>query len=537
MRRPRSLIVGSALGLLLVGMAMVGGSAGAQIAPLACGSTITANTTLTADVGPCNTGNGLIVRGSNFVLNLNGHRVFSDAPLPRNSGVDADGIWVPADVVGIKLVDATNVTVTNGTVERFNAGVSIEGGSANTVVNVTSQNNQGPCIGEDFSTFATGQYGDGIVVFGSPNNRLLNNTIRNNGPFSGVALVANDVFITRAVAPYPSGSTVSGNTIEDNNICFADIGIRVEGPGATGTRVTNNTVRRNFQEGIVVHPVNVIDFRPIFQNPPACQNRGFPSPTLPQCPIQNPLNPTNDGAMITGNTVEANGFGGRQINAGPNAANAPSNETASGINLLAFCGYGANSNTNGSIVQGNTVRGNAGDGILAGGCPLGQNPAAGTFPGVTNSRIVQNTSVNNNARGCGVLPAAVGCGSRPTVARADLHDSTNEMTCPSTNAAAQAVCAGLGFTAPPASGPFVGTRVTQPGGTACDNNIWYGNRYGTAFPACTTLGGTQIGSVAAAPAATATGGRNTAQADDSGAPARGADEPAARPYPLRSRAQ
>lgn len=521
--------MGSAMAILFLGMAVVSTAASAQVTTVGCGSVITSNTTLTADVGPCNIGDGLRVTGTNFTLNLNGHRVFSSQPLPRNIGVDSTGIYVPADVVGIKLVNATGVTVTNGTVDHFNAGISIEGGSTNTVSNVTSQMNQGPCIGEDFSTFAIGEYGDGIVDFGSPNNRLLNNTLRNNGPFSGIALVANTTLITKAVPPYPSGNIISGNTVEDNNICFADIGIRVEGPGASNNTLSNNIVRRSFNEGITVNPVNAIDFGPLFQNPPACQNRGFPSPTLPQCPIQNPLNPTNDNNILSGNTVDQNGYGGPEVDAGPNAHNMPSFQAATGINLLSFCGYGADSNATGNIVQGNTVTRNAGDGIGVGGCPLGQNPANGTFPGYTNTKIVGNTSVNNNGRGCGTLPAVPGCGSRPTTARFDLHDSTNEMVCPSTSASTQAVCAGLGFAPPPATPTaFVGTRVSQPGGRPCDNNIWYGNRYGTAFPLCTTLGGQQIASTPVT-AATAAGPSSSLAAEGDGATATATDHP----YPLR----
>ncbi|MDQ6725638.1 MAG: right-handed parallel beta-helix repeat-containing protein [Actinomycetota bacterium] len=518
------------MAMLFLGMTVVGTAASAQVSTVGCGSVITSNTTLTADVGPCDTGNGLIVRGSNFTLNLNGHRVYSNQPLPRNVGVDSSGIYIPADVVGIKLVNATGVTVTNGTVDHFNAGISIEGGSTNTVSNVTSQMNQGPCIGEDFSTFAIGEYGDGIVDFGSPNNRLLNNTLRNNGPFSGMALVANTTAITKAVPPYPSGNIISGNTVEDNNICFADIGIRVEGPGASNNTLSNNTVRRSFNEGITINPVNVIDFTPLFQSPPACQNRGFPSPTLPQCPIQNPLNPTNDNNILSGNTVDQNGYGGAETNAGPNAPNRASLQTATGINLLSFCGYGADSNATGNIVQGNTVTRNAGDGIGVGGCPLGQNPAAGTFPGYTNTRIAGNTSVNNNGRGCGTLPVTPGCGSRPATANFDLHDRTNEMVCPSTSASTQAICAGLGFPAPPAAPTaFIGTRVTQPGGKACDNNIWYGNRYGTAFPLCAALGGQHIAStpVTAAQAATP----SSSLASEGGSDTAATAAPA---YPLRN---
>jgi hypothetical protein len=163
-----------------------------------------------------------------------------------------------------------------------------------------------------------------------------------------------------------------------------------------------------------------------------------------------------------------------------------------GINLLAFCGYGARSNATGNAIVGNRSIGNAGDGISAGGCLLGQNPAQGTFPGYTNSYIVGNTAVGNNAAGCGVIPTPPGCGGRPAAPFFDLHDRTNEITCPSTSAAVQPICAGLGFPAPPPSGPFLGTRLIQPGGTPCDNNVWWGNRYGTAFPPCTTAGGQQI---------------------------------------------
>ena len=512
-RTRRSAAVGSVLAVLFTGMAMVTSSAGAQTPAIACGSVITGNTTLQANVGPCNNGNGLIVRGSNFTLNLNGFRVFSNAPLPRNLGVapgPGNQPWIPGDVVGILLDNATNVTVRGGTVERFTAGISIEGGSGNTILGVTAQDNQGPCIGEDFSTFATGEYGDGIAVFGSPNNRLINNTIRRNGPFSGIALIANNIFITRAVQPYPSGTVVAGNLIEDHNICFADIGIRMEGPGASNTVVRNNTVRNSFQEGIVVHPVNTIDFEPLFRNPPQCQNRGFPSPNLPLCPIQNPENPGNDRNIVSANRVENNGYGGAEINAGPNLPNLPSPQVAVGLNLLSFCGYGAKNQGIGNVVQGNLVTRNAGDGIRVGGCPLGQNPAQGTFPGFTETRVVGNTSFNNNGRQCGIPGSPFfgisPCGTRGNVMNFDLHDTNHETTCPAVPAAGNATdaaraaaerqrafCATQGFpNFAPATGPFVATRVTQAGGQPCDNNIWFGNRYGTAFPPCTTVGGQQI---------------------------------------------
>lgn len=525
----RRLVTGTVMAVLFIGTALVGTvtTAGALDTP-ACGATITTSITLGADVGPCNTTDGLIVRANNIVIDLNGYRIFSTAPLPRNIGTTTDptecpsadtrgACYVPADKVGVKLLDSNNVVVRNGTIDRFTAGVSIENGSRNTIQSMTIQNNQGPCVGENFSTFAIGGYGDGVVIFGSPNNRILNNVIRNNGPFSGIAVVANTQFITRAVPPYPSGTVIQNNTIDSNNICFADIGIRLEGPGASNSVVTGNTVNRSFLEGIVVHPVNTIDFEPLFRNPPQCQNRGFPDPNLPACPIQNPLNPTNDNNVIQGNQVTNNGYGGPQAPAGPSRINNPSAQAATGLNLLSFCGYGARANATGNVVQSNTVTGNAGDGIRVGGCPLGQNPANGTFPGFTNSRIVQNTSVNNGGARCGTLPPTPGCGSRPTTPAFDLRDSTNEIVCPSTSGSVQSQCAALGFGPPPAGVPFVGTRVIQAGGTPCDNNIWYGNRYGTAFPPCTTNGGQQISSSPATAAESADSSSGTAASDGSAA--------------------
>ncbi len=510
---------------LLLSTALVMGASAAPMVRLGgpedCGTVVTSNAVLEADVGPCNTGHGLVVRGDNIQLNLRGHRVFSTAPLPRNSGTYTDPqtgleFFSPSEVVGILIDNSTNSTVHNGTVEGFASGVAIEEGGSNTVRDITAQNNQAPCIGEDFSTQAVGKYGDGIVVFASPDNRIQNNTVRRNGPFSGIALVANVEFITRAVPPYPTGNLIHNNLVEDNNLCFADIGIRVEGPGASNNTVSNNTVRRSFQEGIVIHPVNVINFEPLFRG--QCQNRGFPRSDLPLCPIQDPLNPGNDNNVVKNNLVAENGFGGAQIPGGPNQTRPPSPQTAAGINVLAFCGYGS-LNAKGNVIENNTSTLNAGDGILVGGCRLGNENNPGQFPGSTGNQILHNTAVNNNQAGCGTLPPQPGCGTRPTTQRFDLHDSTNEIVCPSTTPATQRICAGLGFPAPPVgTTAFVGTRVIEPGGTACDNNIWFGNKYGTAFPECTTIGGKVIDSAPPGKVRRATGGPVDKNAGSEGPP-------------------
>jgi parallel beta-helix repeat protein len=97
--------------------------------------------------------------------------------------------------------------------------------------------------------------------------------------------------------------------------------------------------------------------------------------------------------------------------------------------------FGGSENT---VVEGNQVRGNAANGIILHGVFAGRPP-------VLNSRVVDNWSVDNNR----LPPIGPGPLGGPTF---DLHD----------------------------------------GNPDCDNNVWLRNRYRTANPACTTVGGTQV---------------------------------------------
>lgn len=509
----------SAVALLFLGTALVGTAS--AVVP-ACGTVITTNITLTGDVGPCNSGNGLVIGASNITLDLAGYQVYSNAPLPRQVNGQ------PSDVVGIYLFEVSNVTVKNGSVIGFAAGVAIEYGGSNLITGITARDNRGLCIGEDFSTQAQGTFGDGIVLFSSANNRIENNRTIHNGPFSGIAIVANTEAINFPISPLPTGNKVLGNFVDDNRTCFADIGIRIEGPAASNNTVSGNTVNRSFQEGIGIAAVNNINFSGIVANPPTCQNRGFPSeftgnfvagsplinltagtfsaadvgktitiflpsnlppgnidpfapgPAVtivsvqsgtqatasrsvvtsftgrqfslrPPCPGKTGAarTPTNDNNTVSGNTVTNGGFGGQED---PPRGRAQV-ENASGLAMISFCQGSAATgplslNGKGNVFQGNTVRGNASSGVSVGGCsPTSQQT------GFTNGRILGNTAVGNNVRAMGGF---------------DLRDSNMN----------------------------------------CDANVWRGNRYGTANPACTTVGGTDVdgGAAAAAQAAEGSGG-------------------------------
>ncbi|MCA1703037.1 MAG: hypothetical protein LC808_07095, partial [Actinobacteria bacterium] len=86
-------------------------------APDTCGREITEDTVLDDDL-MCTSGPALIVTADDITLDLNGHTI---SPT-QGAGAGA----------GILLREVSGVTVRNGSVERFGAGIVIEGGSNNT---------------------------------------------------------------------------------------------------------------------------------------------------------------------------------------------------------------------------------------------------------------------------------------------------------------------------------------------------------------------------------------------------------------------
>ncbi|GMA86411.1 hypothetical protein GCM10025868_16610 [Angustibacter aerolatus] len=77
-------------------------------APPQCGDTLRQSTTLTADL-VCTGDVGLVVKGDDLVLDLNGHTV-------RGPGVAAGG-------TGVLVASGTSLTVTHGTVRGWGTGV------------------------------------------------------------------------------------------------------------------------------------------------------------------------------------------------------------------------------------------------------------------------------------------------------------------------------------------------------------------------------------------------------------------------------
>lgn len=283
LRRSATALVATATGL--AGLTLIGGTpASANHNAAGPCMVVTSDTTLTADLGPCD-GHGIVVRASDVTLDLNGHTV--------------TGAKRPMEQAGILLAGVTGVTVKNGTVTGFDAGVSIDGGSGNTVTGMNVHDNVNDMIepinpASIIVTFPPGPtaqqmhdinlvsctYGDGITTYDSNGNTIEGNTVTGNGPYGGITLVGNsndNVVKNNHVADNDlenKGVTIDGtNPVpwaggNPNSMCGATeigtpgmgrgrqmqaINIRVEGPGADRNLVEGNKVVKGGLAGISFH--------------------------------------------------------------------------------------------------------------------------------------------------------------------------------------------------------------------------------------------------------------------------------------------
>ncbi|MCA1684358.1 MAG: right-handed parallel beta-helix repeat-containing protein, partial [Actinobacteria bacterium] len=199
-----------------------------------CGRVITQGTVLTSDLGPCGA-NGIVVGADNVTLDLGGHTIYGfDGP----SGPTGDQ-------AGIRLPQRTGVTVKNGTVSDFDAGVVVRGGAANTLTKLTAKRNIGPDDAFDAAL------GDGIFIEDSASNRVVGNTLTENGIFDGIGVYG----------PQSNSNVVENNVIEDTKGPSdggpAGQGIIINGATAgttpthlESTRVAGNLVRGSASAGI-----------------------------------------------------------------------------------------------------------------------------------------------------------------------------------------------------------------------------------------------------------------------------------------------
>ena len=225
--------------VVAVAVAVLGGLSvlsPAGAAHLSCGQTVTTNTTLDSDIGPC-TNYGLIVGANGITIDLNGHRIFGTA-----SVADKAGVYVPNRV---------GVTVRNGTVSNFDIGVAVEGGSRNLVTGITARDNIGG---------SGGIGGDGIALLSAANTSVSGNRAINNGPFSGIGIYSRvDSDHPRQTSGPSRGNVIDSNYVAGNIISRNRVnpegtdndGIRMENDSVFNT-ISNNQVLRNGLDGIAL---------------------------------------------------------------------------------------------------------------------------------------------------------------------------------------------------------------------------------------------------------------------------------------------
>jgi uncharacterized repeat protein (TIGR01451 family) len=203
-----------------------------RVGGVGCGQVITANTQLSEDLGPCPS-NGVIIGKDAVTLDLGGHRIF---------GFDGPG---DGNAAGIRLPARFRVRIQNGTVSGFDAGVVVNGGGGNTISGMEVRDNVGP--DDPFNA----ELGDGIVVFDSQRNRIIDNVVVGNGIFDGIGVLGADA----------DGNLIQGNTVEGtigpSDGGPAGQGIIVNGASdadsatiITGTRTLDNVVRGNASAGL-----------------------------------------------------------------------------------------------------------------------------------------------------------------------------------------------------------------------------------------------------------------------------------------------
>lgn len=220
-------------------VAAAAGASMAQSSGPRCGDTITADTTLQADLTGC-TSNGLVIGADNITLDLNGHTISGDGKrfrrCPRRQPCD----------LGVFNDRHDGVTVRNGSLRGFAVGVLVGGVRGNRLAALSSSRNQffGYVIADSARTVIRDSSGndnprpdgDGLGVFMSHDLRIVHNSFRRNGQ----------------LGMHIEGSTrnlIKGNVVARNG----DFGILLE---ADGNQLRANHSVRDGVAGIQVGPAS-----------------------------------------------------------------------------------------------------------------------------------------------------------------------------------------------------------------------------------------------------------------------------------------
>jgi len=186
----------------------------------ACGATITKNTTLTANIGPCS-GAGLTIGANGITLNCAGHTI---------SGASGN------NYIGISLSGVTQVTVEKCKVTGFFNGFYLLSSFSNKLTGNTASKNKdaGFSLSSSSGNTLTGNTAKsnywGFFLYGSPTNTFTGNTANSN--LWGFYLLSS------------SGNTLTGNTANKNK----NDGFYLD-PSSSSNIITTNTANTNTTYG------------------------------------------------------------------------------------------------------------------------------------------------------------------------------------------------------------------------------------------------------------------------------------------------
>lgn len=321
----------------------------AVAAPVGCGATITHDTVLSGDLTGC-PASGLIVGADNITIDLRGHTIAS-AALP------AELDFVPDSIFGIdNLAGHRGVTIKNGTVRGFSAGIALLQAVDNRLIKLTVTANRLP----------------GIALIASDGNRLQQITASGNGvgtDFAGILMaVSNHNEIIN--------STLSGN---------ADAGVFM--PQSSDNTIEHNTISANTNMGIESDAAdrNTVSHNRVFSNGDDIQISGHDNTIT-----------DNEVSDAIGCGTDCGGFG-ITIEGGERnliARNTVTGALRDGIRVAAFDPAAPTANT---IVRDNHVTAATGDGISV------ATEGDGT---VTGTQVERNTVIGSGRDGFDIRAAS-----------------------------------------------------------------------------------------------------------------------------------
>ena len=345
--------------------------------PLSCGSTITRNTNLTADL--TSSGITCITIGvDNIVLDCAGHSIIGS----NNIGT-----------TGILSTSRNNVTIKNCKISNFGSGIKLDSSQTSKIINNT----------------ATANVLVGIYLYSSSNNNVTNNTANSNS-YAGINLqsssinnnIANNVVYSNNHGIFLDGSSSniiasnaassngyagislqssSNNIMTNNTVVSSNYGIYLS--SSSSNRINNNTAYSNYQYGVYSYssPNNNISSNTVNSNSYGIYIK------------------SSSNSNLTSNVANSNIYNGIDLESSPNsnAINNTANANNGGIVFV----YGSNNN-----ITNNTANSNS-EGIVLGlssnnnviNNTANTNSQHGIFLSGSSNNNINNNRANFNAQG------------------------------------------------------------------------------------------------------------------------------------------